>query len=116
MIFEINIFTSTRPEPQGTEIKFEFLKDGWNIWAEATPMLDELKKCFPNGESNSNLEMQESGLFYVLESMGCFYYPEDIGTEIEKIWKSLKEKQDNDQAQNEFKKIELKLKEIYENK
>lgn len=123
MEFNLKIYTETRSYPEGTNINFQFIKDGWNIYCEQTPLLEELKKCFPNGEMDNPYEGEDYyGLKNILEHMGCFYYPNDIGSIIKKIWNRIKCYQEDgredefiqDEIDKDFKKLEELLKQIYD--
>lgn len=117
-VFKINFFSESRQKPEGEWINFEFIEDGWNIWSSMTPCEDELKKCYPNGKMNNPYEGESNyGVKNILESMGCFYYPSNIESIVEKFWKKIKDQQNEeieDFMKLEFKKLEELLKDIYE--
>lgn len=123
MEFKVKFYTETRSYPEGTNISFQFIEDGWNIYCEQTPTLEELKKCFPNGEMDNPYESEtEYGLKNILEHMGCFYYPNDIGSVVKKIWEKIKYYQKEgienefiqEKIEKDFEKLEELLKEIYD--
>lgn len=123
MNFRLKFYTETRPYPEGTYVNFKFIEDGWNIHCEVTPTLEELRKCFPNGEMDSPYEEEDNyGLKNILEHMGCFYYPNNIGNIIGKILEKIKDYQEKqveyefiqENIDKDFEKLEKLLKKIYD--
>lgn len=122
MDFKLKFYTESRSYPEGTYVNFQFIEDGWNIHCEVTPTSEELRKCFPNGEMDSPYEEENNyGLKNILEHMGCFYYPYNIGNIVEKIWKKIKDYKDKEleyefiqeNIDKDFEKLEELLKNIY---
>ncbi|WP_163470243.1 hypothetical protein [Fusobacterium sp. IOR10] len=113
MNFKLHIYTDTRQKPNGVDVEFEFTKEGWNIWAEMCPSVDNYRKCLPNGDSNQP-GIKDSGVEYVFSQVNCLHYPKNFKTILEKIWKILDgEKIDARKAREFFGKIENNINATY---